>query len=97
MSQAKRLKILLADKQESGIFDGSHRGRIVASIEDGQSRNRTAWPIDTEHLLTSSSRALKDADMAGLNHIQSSTRFTLSEDGFARRKVAGHGTLCKKS
>ena len=83
MSQAERLKVLLAYKEEGGIVDCGDRSRVVTSIEDWKLRDRTARPINAEYLLAPTSGTLEDADVTRLNHIQSRARLTLSENGFA--------------
>ena len=93
MGQAKQLKILFADEEKCGIVYRSHRGRVVTSIEDGQLCDGTAWPIDAEYLLAATCGTLKDTDVSGLDHIEPRARFTLTEHGLARRKVARHRAL----
>src|SRR6516164_6750714 len=93
MSQAECLKILFTDKQKGGGIDGADRGGVVASVEDRKLCNGTARSFDAQHLLASTGRTLEDADMSGLDHVKSRTRFTLAENGVACRKPARHGAL----
>src|SRR5689334_18296533 len=97
MSQAKCLKVLFTDKQKCGVVDRGHRGRVISPIEDRQLCDGTARPIDTENLFTSTGGTLEDADVSGLNHIESSAEFPLAENGFSRRKTARHRTLGQES
>src|SRR5512141_531832 len=83
MSEAERVKVLLAYKEEGGIVDCGDRGRVIASIEDWKLCDRTARPINAEYLLAAASGTLEDADVTRLNHIQSRARLTLSENRFA--------------
>src|SRR5262249_30005890 len=97
MSQAQCLKVLLADKKKRGIVDCGYRGRIVPSIEDGELRNGTPWPIDAEYLLPSASRTLENANVSRLNHIESCAWLTVAENGFTREKMSWHRTLSQKT
>jgi len=84
MCKAERLKILLADEEKCGVVHRSHRGRVGASIEDGQLCDGTAWSIDAEYLLAPTCGTLKDTDVSGLDHIEPRARFPLTEHSLAR-------------
>lgn len=87
MSQAESLEVLLTDEEERGILDCGHGSRVGPSIEDWKLCDRTAWSIDAEYLLSSTSGTLEDADVSGLNDIESSARLALAENGFACGKM----------
>ena len=54
--KAKRLKVLLADKEQRGIIDGRDRSRIIAPIKYREFRNGTSGPS----MLNTCSRPLID-------------------------------------
>jgi hypothetical protein len=97
MSQAECLKVLVTDKQKCGVVNGGHRGRVVSSIENWQLCDGTAWPIDTENMFTSTGGTFEDADVSGIDDIQSRARLALAKNGFARRKTARHCSLGQES
>jgi hypothetical protein len=48
-------------------------------------------------LLPSARRTLKDADMHGLDDIESRARFSLAENGLTCRKMTRGATLCQET
>src|ERR1019366_8301613 len=97
MRQAECMKVLLTDKQQRGVVDRGHRGRVVPAIEDWHLGDGTAWPVNAEYLLASAGRALEDADVSGLDHVESRARLAFAENSFARREVTRHSPLRQES
>ena len=64
MCQAQGLKVLLADEKKGRLIDGSHRCRVITSIEYRKFGDGTAWAFDAEHVLSSTGRTLKNSYMA---------------------------------
>src|SRR5437868_12886118 len=97
MCQAEGLKVLLADEKECDVIHCSCRGGVVAAIEDRQLSDGTARAVNAKHLFASVCRTFEDADMSGLNYIQSGTPLAFAEHDLARAVVPRHGTLSQEA
>src|SRR5215470_5113235 len=93
MRQAESLKVLLADKEKGGLIHCIHGSGVVAAVEHGQLRHRTARAFDAEHLLSAAGGTLENSQVARCDDVESGAWLPFSEYSFAGREPACDRTL----
>jgi len=94
--QAERLKVLLADEENSCVVDGTRRCRVISAIEYRQFRLGSAGAFDAKNVFSSASGTFEDPQATGFDHVKATAGFPFGKNNLSPRETASNGPLCQE-